>query len=108
MATEPFLYLRHRFPGEIISHTAWLYHLFSLSLRNIKRILAKRSVVVTHQSVRHWCRKFGGEFANRLRRNRLPHILCDGHHDLSRARRLKMRRPCGPCRPSHDEVLWPP
>jgi hypothetical protein len=24
---------RHRFPAEVVSHTAWLYHVFSLSLR---------------------------------------------------------------------------
>jgi putative transposase len=48
---------RHRFPTEIISHAVWLYHVFSLSLRD---------VVVTQESIRHWCRKFGGAFAERL------------------------------------------
>jgi hypothetical protein len=33
----------------------WLYHLFSLSLRDIELILAERDVVVTHESIRHWC-----------------------------------------------------
>ena len=47
MSTEPPLYRRHRFPGEIISHAVWLYHLFSLSLRDIEFILAERGVVVT-------------------------------------------------------------
>jgi putative transposase len=70
MSTEPPLYRRHRFPGEIISHAVWLYHLFSLSLRDIELILAERGVVVTHESIRHWCRKFGAEFARRLRRRR--------------------------------------
>ena len=52
MTREPSLYRRHRFPGEIISHAVWLYHVFSLSLRDIELILAERGVVVTHESIR--------------------------------------------------------
>lgn len=63
-------YHRHRFPAEIISHAVWLYHVFSLSLRDVELILAERGVVVTHESIRHWCRKFGADFARRLRRRR--------------------------------------
>ena len=29
---------RHRFPAEIISHAVWLYHVFSLSLRDVDLI----------------------------------------------------------------------
>jgi putative transposase len=63
-------YPRHRFPAEIISHAVWLYHVFSLSLRDVELILAERGVVVTHESIRHWCRKFGADFAKRLHRRR--------------------------------------
>jgi putative transposase len=70
MTTQPPLYYRHRFPGEIIGHAVWLYHVISLSLRDVELILAERGVVVTHESIRHWCRKFGAEFARRLRRRR--------------------------------------
>ena len=70
MIAQPSLYRRHRFPGEVISHAVWLYHLFSLSSRDIGVILAERGVVVTRESVRHWCRKFGGEFAKQLLRCR--------------------------------------
>ena len=48
----------------------WLYHVFSLSLRDVELILAERGVAVTHESIRHWCKKFGEEFARRLRRRR--------------------------------------
>jgi hypothetical protein len=34
MTLEPATYPRHRFPVEIISHAVWLYHVFSLSLRD--------------------------------------------------------------------------
>ena len=61
MTTQPPLYYRHRFPGEIIGHAVWLYHVFSLSLHDVELILAERGVVVTHESIRHWCRKFGAE-----------------------------------------------
>ena len=31
---------RHRFPAEIISHAVWLFHVFSLSLRDVELLLA--------------------------------------------------------------------
>ena len=70
MMSELGSYHRHRFPAEIISHAVWLYHVFGLSLRDVELILAKRGVGVTHESIRHWCRKFGADFARRLRRRR--------------------------------------
>src|SRR5579872_4550088 len=70
MTPEPTTYRRHRFPAEIISHAVWLYHVFSLSPRDVELILAERGVVGTHESIRHWCHKFGAEFARRLRRRR--------------------------------------
>ena len=70
MKASPPSYPRHRFPAEIISHAVWLYHVFSLSLRDVELILAERGVVVTRESVRHWCRKFGAVFSRKLRRRR--------------------------------------
>ena len=70
MTPQPASYPRHRFPAEIIAHAVWLYHVFSLSLRDVELILAERGVVVTHESIRHWCRKFGADFARRIRRRR--------------------------------------
>jgi len=63
---------RHRFPAEIISHAVWLYHVFSLSLRDVELILAERGIAISYETIRRWCRKFGGGFANCLRRRR-PH-----------------------------------
>src|SRR5215211_85618 len=63
-------YAGHRFPGEIISHAVWL-SFFPLSLRMVEEMLAARGVVVSHETVRQWGRKFGQEFANQIRR-RLP------------------------------------
>ena len=54
MTDDPASYPRHRFPAEIISHAVWLYHVFSLSLRDVELILAERGVLVTHESIRLW------------------------------------------------------
>src|ERR1700760_2650442 len=70
MTQQSVSYPRHRFPAEIISHAVWLYHVFSLSLRDVELILAERGVAVPHESIRRWCRKFGADFARRLRRRR--------------------------------------
>src|SRR5580658_4095571 len=73
MKTPPDPHFRHRFPAEIINHAVWLYHVFSLSLRNVELILAERGVVVSCQTVRRWCEKSGQTFANRVRRRRPRH-----------------------------------
>src|SRR6202789_3647136 len=70
MKPPPDPHYRHRFPAEIISHTVWLYYVFSLSLRDIELILADRGIVVSYETVRRWCKKFGASFADRLRRRR--------------------------------------
>ena len=49
---------RHRFPAEIISHAVWLYHVLTLSLRDVELLLAERGVVVSYEAVRRWCQKF--------------------------------------------------
>jgi putative transposase len=70
MTSPPDPHYRHRFPAEIISHAVWLYHVFSLSLRDVELILAERGVVVSYETVRRWCKKFAASFADRLRRRR--------------------------------------
>jgi putative transposase len=70
MTPPPDPHYRHRFPAEIISHAIWLYHVFSLSLRDVELILAEHGVVVSYETVRRWCRKFAAGFADRLRRRR--------------------------------------
>ncbi|WP_052389779.1 IS6 family transposase [Belnapia moabensis] len=70
MSTEPNTYPGYRFPAAVIHHAVWLYHSFSLSLRDIELILAERGVVVSHESIRRWCLSFGTEFAAKLRKRR--------------------------------------
>jgi putative transposase len=47
MTPEPDSYHRHCCPAEIISHAVWLYHVFSLSLRDVEWLLAERGIVVS-------------------------------------------------------------
>ncbi|MGR9286015.1 IS6 family transposase [Rhizobium johnstonii] len=62
------LYRRHRFPAEVIAHAVWLYFRFPLSLRMVEDMLAACGVVVSHQTVRLWAKKFGRHFANDIRK----------------------------------------
>ena len=68
MRTHISPYHRHRFPAEIISHSVWLYFRFALSFRDVEEMLAMRGVVLTYETVREWCLKFGQTYANDLRR----------------------------------------
>jgi putative transposase len=61
-------YRGYRFPPEIISRAVWLYHRFCLSFRDVEDLLAERGIIVTYETIRQWCRKFGPEYARRLKR----------------------------------------
>ncbi len=61
-------YKGHRFPPEIIQHAVWLYYRFNLSHRDIEDLLGARGIVVSYESVRLWCNKFGPKYARRLKR----------------------------------------
>jgi len=66
-------YCRHRFPPDIISHAVWLYHRFCLSFRDVEDLLAQRGIIVSYETIRQWCRKFGAEYARKLR-HRQPRL----------------------------------
>ena len=68
MTTDTTNYYRHRFPPDIISHAVWLYHRFCLSFRDVEDLLAQRGIIVSYETIRQWCRKFGVEYARKLRR----------------------------------------
>ncbi len=62
------LYRGHCFPAEIISHPVWLYHRFTLSFRDLEELLAERGILVSYETIRYWCQKFGPSYARHLRR----------------------------------------
>jgi putative transposase len=70
----------YRFPAEIIGHAVWLYFRFPLGLRMVEELLAERGIIVSHETVRQWARKFGQQFANQIRR-RLPRVADKWHFD---------------------------
>ena len=61
------LYKGHRFPPLIISHCVWVYFRFCLSFRDVSELLLARGIEVSHEAVRFWTLKFGGEYSRRLR-----------------------------------------
>jgi putative transposase len=63
-------YKGFRYPVEVISHCVWLYHRFPLSFREVEEMMMERGVVVSHETLRQWCQKFGQTYANGLRRRR--------------------------------------
>jgi len=69
-ASTASAYRGFRYPQEIISHAIWLYYRFNLSYRDVEELLAERGVVVTYETVRQWCLKFGQSYATQLRRRR--------------------------------------
>ncbi len=61
-------YHGYRFRSEIISHAVWLYYRFSLSFRDVEDLLAKRGIVVSYETIRQWCGKFGPGYVAKLKR----------------------------------------
>ncbi|MGF7192490.1 putative transposase [Robbsia andropogonis] len=49
--------------------TSYIYcgHRFSLSFLDIEELLLERSVVVSYESIRRWCDKFGVHFARQVK-----------------------------------------
>ncbi len=76
MKTNTNGYRGYRFPREIISHSVWLYHRFSLSFRDVEELLAKREIIVSYETVRQWCRKFGPEYTRKLKRRQGGWAMC--------------------------------
>ncbi|WP_122879693.1 IS6 family transposase, partial [Burkholderia pseudomallei] len=61
------LYHGHRFPAAIISQAVRWYFRFQLSLRDIEELLFERGVIVSYETIRRWCDKFGATFARRVK-----------------------------------------
>jgi putative transposase len=59
MKNDRSRYYGHRFPPEIISYAVWVYHRFCLSFRDVEDLLAERGIIVSYETIRIWCRKFG-------------------------------------------------
>ncbi|MEU2982723.1 IS6 family transposase [Streptomyces hirsutus] len=63
-------YKGYRFSAEAIAHCVWLYHRFPLSYREVEELMLARGVIVSYETIRQWCVKFGPVYARELRRRR--------------------------------------
>lgn len=70
MITPMLSYKGLRYPVDIINHCVWLYFRFPLSFREVEELMLERGVVVSYETIRRWCAKFGQAYANELRRRR--------------------------------------
>jgi putative transposase len=61
-------YRGHRFPPEIIGYAVWVYHRFCLSFRDVEDLLAERGIIVSYETIRQWCWKFGRDYFRRLKK----------------------------------------
>ena len=59
LSATPNLYKHHRCPGEISSHAVWLSYRFSPSHRDVAGLMCVRGIIVSYETIRQWCRKFG-------------------------------------------------
>ncbi len=64
------LYHGHRFPASVISQAVRWYFRFHLSLRDIEELQFERGVIVSHETIRRGCYKFGAGFAHRIKASR--------------------------------------
>ncbi len=55
----------------VFGHVWQLYFRFPLSFREVEELMLERGVVVSFETIRRWCAKFGQTYANQLRRRRL-------------------------------------
>ena len=69
-------YRGYRFPSDVIAHAVWLYHRFTLSLRDIEDLLAERGITVSYETIRQWCATFGPHYARRIRKSHGPRGDC--------------------------------
>ncbi|TBA93104.1 IS6 family transposase, partial [Rhizobium ruizarguesonis] len=70
MTSSTISYKHHRFPPQIIARAVWLSFRFPLSLRLVEEMLLERGIVVSYETIRRWCRKFGAAYAKQLRRKK--------------------------------------
>ena len=44
------------------------HHRFCMSFRDVEDLLAQRGIIVSYEAIRRWCRKFGPDYARRLKK----------------------------------------
>jgi putative transposase len=70
VSTATASYKGHRYPVEVVNQCVWLYFRLPLGFGEVEELMLVRGVVVSYETVRRWCDKFGPAYANQLRRRR--------------------------------------
>ena len=85
-----------------MSYAVWLYYRFNLSHRDIEDLLAERGIIVTRESIRLWCIKFGALYGRMLKRKHLGYgdsfyidEVLAGVPDISDQRQAVLSVACG-------------
>jgi len=73
-------YRCHRYPAEIIVQCVRLSYRLPLSHRSLEELMFERGAIVSYESIRRWCHKFGPATAAEIRRRR-PHLKGTWHLD---------------------------
>ncbi len=62
------------FPSRYNQASYLIYFSFTMSYRDVEKLLAERGINVSYETVRRWALKFGTEYARRIKTRRpLPH-----------------------------------
>ena len=64
--------LRSSFPSSNHQLCGLGFHRFCLSFRDVEDLLAERGIIVSYETIRLWCQKFGPEYARKLKRRNTP------------------------------------
>jgi hypothetical protein len=72
-------YKGFRYPAQIIAHCVWLYHRFPLSFREVEELMLARGVIVSYETIRPWCARFGPAYAAGPRKEQPGHAQPGDH-----------------------------
>ena len=73
-------YHLHRFHPDIIKRAMWLYFRFTMSYRDVEKLLAEQGIDISYETVRRWAHKFGKEYAKHIKTRR-PQPHCEWYLD---------------------------
>ena len=71
----------YRFPSEIIEYTIRLFYHSKFSYIKIEELLAEKGILVSYETIRRWCKKFGPQDIRRMDQTtkdnkKIPSIDC--------------------------------
>ena len=68
--TKPLSSKRYRIPPDVIPHAIWLSFRFTLSRRDVEKLMTRGGIIFSREAIRCWVNKSGPVIAANLRRRR--------------------------------------